>query len=93
SFVKIGGHNILEPATHKIPVIYGPYMYHQKEMTKLMNESDGGFQVGVHNLAETLLGLLKDEERCRRAAEAAYQVAIRNRGSTHKTIEIIKKYL
>lgn len=93
SFVKIGGHNILEPATHKVPVIYGPYMDHQKEMTKLMNESDGGFQVRTYELAETLLSLLKDEERRRRAGESAYQVAMQNRGSTQKTIEIIKKYL
>lgn len=93
SFVNIGGHNLLEAATHKIPVIYGPFMHQQPEITDIMNRSGGGFQVTVENLAQILTGLLKNNTARKQAGELAYQAVNKNRGSTKKSIEIIRQYL
>lgn len=93
SFVNIGGHNLLEAAAHKIPVIYGPFMHQQPEITEIMNSSGGGFQVNVDNLAQTLIGLLKNDTARKQAGELAQQAVSKNRGSTKKSIEIIRQYL
>ncbi len=93
SFVPIGGHNILEPAAHKIPVLYGPHMHNQKVMTKMLNRSGGGVQVDAASLTETVLHLLDDNEARKKAGDAAYRTAMQNRGSTKKTIEILRNYL
>ncbi|MCX7765167.1 MAG: 3-deoxy-D-manno-octulosonic acid transferase [Candidatus Sumerlaeia bacterium] len=93
SFVNIGGHNLLEPAAHKIPVIYGPYMHQQSEMTEIMNNSGGGFQVDVQNLVYTLKELLRNDTARQQAGERAYLAVSKNRGSTKKALSIILQYI
>lgn len=38
SFVKVGGHNILEPAAHGKPVLVGPYMFNFREIFDLLSK-------------------------------------------------------
>ncbi len=37
---KIGGHNILEPAACRVPVVIGPHYYKNTEMVNMMHEAD-----------------------------------------------------
>jgi 3-deoxy-D-manno-octulosonic-acid transferase len=93
SFANIGGHNLLEAAAHRIPVVYGPHMHAQKEITAIMNPSGGGFQTDKEHLTETLQNLFKNNEERTRAGDAAYEAAMQNRGSTSKTLDILDSYL
>ena len=45
SLVPIGGHNLLEPAYHSTPVLYGPHIETCGDMAKLLEEAGGGLMV------------------------------------------------
>ena len=75
SFVKVGGHNILEPAAHGKPVIVGPYMFNFQEIFELL-ESRGVCLMtkSEHEFKETLMDLLAHPETMKRMGEAALTV-------------------
>lgn len=93
SFANIGGHNLLEAAIHKIPVIYGPDMHDQPELVKIFQNSEGALCVQKEELAPTLEKLLVNEEERQRRGEAAALTAQKNRGSAKKTVEFIRKFI
>ncbi|MFA5250563.1 MAG: glycosyltransferase N-terminal domain-containing protein [Parachlamydiales bacterium] len=55
---KIGGHNILEPLAFGVPVIFGPYMYKQEDLKKLVLQKKLGYQLKLEEIKTALLGLL-----------------------------------
>jgi 3-deoxy-D-manno-octulosonic-acid transferase len=62
SFVPVGGHNILEPASYNSAIITGPYMENFKEELALMLEKDAIVQLdSTAELQEKLAALLDDE--------------------------------
>ncbi len=93
SFVNgIGGHNILEPAAHGVPVIYGPDMKGQRDMARILSPDNGGTIATPASLGAAinhLLGnpsiALENGTRGRNAYEA-------NRGSASRNMKIINKY-
>jgi 3-deoxy-D-manno-octulosonic-acid transferase len=94
SFVKIGGHNLLEPAAYKKAVIFGPYMHNFLEISRVLRDSGGGLQ--VRNKDEFLfqaMRLLGDPSLLRRLGEAAYRVIEKNQGATLRNIEIIDRFV
>lgn len=93
SFVPIGGHNLLEAAVHRIPVLYGPHMHKQPEILKIFQEGGGGIQVSAKDLASRMEQLLSDEEERRRLGETAALTARKNCGSARRTVEFIRKFL
>jgi len=93
SFVPIGGHNILEPAAHGVPVVYGPHMRKQMEMARIINADRGGVQVAPDGLSGALLSLMRDETLRARMGEAARQAVEANRGSARRSVEFILPFL
>ena len=73
SLVPRGGHNIIEPAQHGIPILVGPHTENFRDIVNLFLASDGLRVVTADRLAITLLGLFeRDDERLalgKRAAE------------------------
>ena len=94
SLVPRGGHNILEPAAHGRPVIFGPHMENFREVAKGMIEGGGGFQVqDARELADAMANLAQDEQLFRRAGEAARAVVESNRGALQRTLTHLDPYL
>jgi len=93
SFTHIGGHNLLEAAVHRIPVLYGPHMHKQPEILKIFKTHGAGKQVEKKALASALEALLLNEDERRRLGEAAARVAAQNRGSARRTVEFIRTFL
>ncbi|MEW6614226.1 MAG: 3-deoxy-D-manno-octulosonic acid transferase [Thermodesulfobacteriota bacterium] len=94
SFVKIGGHNLLEPAAYKKAVIFGPYMHNFLEISRVLKDSGGGVQ--VRNKDEFLFQarkLLGDPSLLRHLGEAAYSVIEKNQGATLRNMEIIDRFI
>jgi 3-deoxy-D-manno-octulosonic-acid transferase len=90
SLVPVGGHNVLEPAIHGVPVLFGPYVDHFKEEAKILVQSGGGIQVrDEEELYLTLSDLLSnDDERTTRGQRA--KEAIRKRtGVAQRTTDLI----
>ncbi len=93
SFVPIGGHNLLEAAIHRIPVLYGPHMHNQPEITEIMNQTGGGLQITANALVPTITELLENETRRHEIGQQAVQAVERNKGSARRSAEIIKNIL
>jgi 3-deoxy-D-manno-octulosonic-acid transferase len=94
SLVPTGGHNILEPASLRVPVLFGPHMSNFREAAALVLDCGGGLQVGDgEELADTLDVLLKDEARRRAMGENGARLMEENSGSTKLHLEVIEKLL
>ena len=92
SFVKVGGHNILEPAAHGKPVIVGPYMFNFQEIFELL-ESRGVCLMtkSEHEFKETLMDLLSHPDTMKRMGEAALTVVHENQGATERNIKAFEQ--
>lgn len=92
SFVRVGGHNILEPAAHGKPVLVGPHMFNFKEIFELLSKR------GVCIMAEDeddfrdkLLALLADKGRIAEMGRKALEVVAENQGATRRNIECFEQ--
>ena len=90
SLVPIGGHNPLEPAAWGKAVLFGPHMDHFAEVAEQLMAQGGGLQVrNAEEMAETLLGLLRDRSRLQAMGQAARQLVLANQGAVSKTLQLI----
>lgn len=92
SFCRTGGHNLLEAAAHRIPVIYGPNMKNQRELERLFSAAEAGTQVSEEGLVDSLVSFFLDPELRREEGEKAYQVLEANRGSARKNLEMLARW-
>jgi 3-deoxy-D-manno-octulosonic-acid transferase len=94
SLVKVGGHNLLEPAAMKKPVIFSRYMFNFKEISEALMSSGGGIMVkDKGELYAQLDALLSDQERARHLGECAFRVIEANSGAAKKTIDAIGRLI
>ena len=74
SLVPRGGHNIIEPAQHGVPILVGPHTENFRDIVNLFLENDAVRVVGAENLASTVADLFANAGERRslgmRAAEA-----------------------
>ncbi len=90
SLVKVGGHNLLEPAAMKKPVIFSRYMFNFKEISEALISAGGGLMVkDKAELYTQMDNLLSDQELSRRIGERAFGVIAANSGATKKTLAAI----
>ncbi|WP_165840126.1 3-deoxy-D-manno-octulosonic acid transferase [Motiliproteus coralliicola] len=74
SFVDVGGHNILEPASCGCPMLVGPDMRNFETINRQFVEAGGLIQVDDQAaLAEQVVRLMPDSEARARLAESARQ--------------------
>ncbi len=94
SLVKIGGHNLLEPAAVKKPVIFSKYMFNFKEISEALIASGGGIMVkDKQELYVQFDSLLSDTTRAQQIGERAFKVIELNSGAAKKTIDAVDKFI
>ena len=94
SLVPTGGHNILEPASLRVPVLFGPHMSNFREAAALVLSYGCGMQVqDGEELATVLDALLMDSERRRAMGESGTRLMAENSGSTLLHLDAIAKVL
>ena len=94
SLVKVGGHNLLEPAAMKKPVIFSRYMFNFKEISEALISSGGGIMVkDKAELYVQLDNLLSDKIRAKRMGDRAFSVIEANSGAAKKTIDAIGRLI
>jgi len=69
SFVPVGGHNILEPASFNSAIITGPYMENFKQEMALMQEKKAIIQIASIKKLENALNKLLDDEEYRKVLQ------------------------
>ncbi|MBQ3933992.1 MAG: hypothetical protein II726_02240, partial [Elusimicrobiaceae bacterium] len=90
SIEKKGGHNFLEPAILKKPVLFGKYYYNAPDVAKTLLKSGGGILVSKTTFSKELKKYLSDDVLLNNSAQAALDSAISFKGATSKSLEVIK---
>lgn len=94
SLVDQGGHNILEPAIHGKPIVFGPYMQNFAEIAETFRRSQAAIQVaGPGELADVMARLAADSVERARLGAAARALVEANRGAAPRTLEAIRAVL
>lgn len=94
TLVDIGGHNLLEPAFYKKPVIYGPYLKSYVTMADMLETAGGGIRVNNgEDFLEKVKQLLVDEAYRHKAGNAAYNVVLANKGATEKCLKALECFV
>lgn len=94
SLMPRGGHNPIEPAALKKPVVFGPYYQNFREASDRLIRQGGARMVqNVEELKSVLRGWLKDPEEARKAGESAYQAVQLHQGASARILEILRPSL
>ncbi len=94
SLAPTGGHNMLEPALLRKPVLFGPHTTNFRESAELLLEAGGALVVrDGAELEAHMAALLVDAERCRLMGEAAFKAVAGRRGAIKHTLELVERYL
>ena len=89
---RFGGHNIIEPASYGLPVVFGKHMNNFEEEARVLIESGGGIKLNSSDdLHNTLNHLLANNGERKRLGEKAWGTVVDNRGAVDKTIELINR--
>ena len=90
SFSTIGGHNPLEPALYKKPIIVGSDMRNFVEVEQQLLAVNGMIKLAKHDeesqLCHHITQLLELPQHSKTLGDNAYQVVINNQGATSKSV-------
>jgi 3-deoxy-D-manno-octulosonic-acid transferase len=94
SLVDAGGHNLLEPARLRKPLLFGPFMGNFKGLAEEMKRSGGGIEVqSGDDLIREITALLEDPQKLKAVGEKAYQVAAEDPAVLNESIALAQRYL
>lgn len=89
SFVPVGGHNMLEPAALKKPILTGPNLFNFAEISEMLFKADGMIKVeNANQLSDAVINLLMHPELRTKMGNHAFGVVEMNRGSLAKQMQL-----
>ena len=93
SIADRGGHNALEPAARKLPVMMGPNTYNNPVICAKLQEA-GALHIVEDTPAMTALTLTWCEQAgiAAEAGLAGFEVLVQNSGALDKTMQVINQY-
>jgi 3-deoxy-D-manno-octulosonic-acid transferase len=93
SLVPLGGHNILEPAQHGVPVITGPHTFNFRDIVRIFEQGGGLKVVSAEDLGAAFVQLLRDREQRERLGMRARDLFLQNTGATQTTLIALQRLL
>ncbi len=94
SLVPVGGHNLIEPAAVRLPIISGHYLHNFAPISELLKAANAVIIVdNQENLQRAIIELLGDEQKRKSLGERAYQVSTANTGAVEKHMAWISNQL
>ncbi len=88
-----GVHNTMEPAVAGMPVLFGPVIDNAEEAGELVRRGAGQVVREPEQALAAALRLLGDDETLRRAATAARDVVLAQRGATARSLAVLDPLL
>jgi 3-deoxy-D-manno-octulosonic-acid transferase len=89
SLVDAGGHNPLEAAQFRVPVVMGPHYTNFRAIVDRLKAADGVRIVEPAALKDALHLLFLDEEAARATGERGYSVFMAEAGATARAVEAL----
>lgn len=90
SFVEVGGHNVLEPASLGLPVLFGPHMFNFEQARALLLQRRAARQLDSTLALEPALAQLFQDKAAREAmGRAGREVLQANRGALQRLLNVI----
>lgn len=94
SLVRVGGHNLIEPASLGLPVISGPAQFNSPDVARALAQQGGLITVhDAQELSGALARLLRDPDARARRADAARAVVDSHRGAVARLLRLIDTLL
>ncbi len=93
SLVARGGHNILEPAQHSVPILVGPHTENFRDLMTIFACADALRVVTADNLAGVLLELLADDAARAALGRRGAEVFRAQAGATARTLAALSSLL
>lgn len=94
SLVRHGGQNLIEPAFHAKPILFGPYCFNFQDIVEEFLMSHAAILVrNGEELEKASRRLLDHSDERGALGERAKEVAEKNRGATERTVKLIKGLL
>jgi 3-deoxy-D-manno-octulosonic-acid transferase len=94
SLVSVGGHNILEPALYKKPILFGPYMHNFKEIAEGFKNKKAAIEItNSDEMAKEIINILNNPHIGKELGERGFSVVVENRGALEKSVRLIGRFL
>jgi 3-deoxy-D-manno-octulosonic-acid transferase len=94
SLIERGGHNCLEAAEFKKPVMSGPHDFNFAEINRQLHEEGGLIYVsGSQSIAQQVQQWLNNPSEAQKVGQAGYEVVKKNRGALNKLLDILRRYI
>ncbi|WP_268801662.1 3-deoxy-D-manno-octulosonic acid transferase [Piscirickettsia litoralis] len=95
SFQPIGGHNMLEPASLGKAVITGPHVFNFTQVAQLLLDANAAIKVEEmsDSLAESIIDLLTDSEKCLAMGKCGREVVKKHQGASQRTLDEVRRVM
>jgi 3-deoxy-D-manno-octulosonic-acid transferase len=93
SLVPRGGHNIIEPARHGVPIVVGYHTENFRDMVALFQSRDAVRIVGPAELLRTLMDLISSPDERTALGRRALETLQSQMGATQRTIQALEKLM
>jgi 3-deoxy-D-manno-octulosonic-acid transferase len=94
SLVPTGGHNMLEPAARRRPVLFGPHTRNFREAAALLVERGGGLVVhDATELGTEVARLVADPDLSAKMGQAGFEAVASRHGAVRETLDLVARFL
>ena len=93
SLVPRGGHNIIEPAQHGVPIVVGNYTENFRDIVTLFQSRNAVRVVGPAEFPLVLMELISNPGERAELGRRAAETLLAQMGATHRTVQALEKLL
>ena len=80
SLVPVGGHNILEPALYKKPILFGPYMHNFKEIAEGFKNKKAAIEItNSDEMAKEIINILNNPDIGKKLGEKVFLLLLKTK--------------
>jgi 3-deoxy-D-manno-octulosonic-acid transferase len=91
SLVAKGGHNILEPARYRKPIVFGPHMQNFRDMAKLFLDAKAAIQIqSASELMPAIAKILAHPDAAAELGRSAASIIEQNAGATDRVLRFLQ---